>query len=195
MATSTTFYIYNILLLQGVATAYDSDGEPDVEPQDNTSVEHMVSPLSTPRSGTHTSARGKEVVKTPTIQSQKEVKKAANKRKGQDEDLLAVACDTLKRSKDQDRHDTFGKNVANSLRLMTIEQQIFAEKIISDVLFEGRLGNLNRMTLGRQNAPSQPFPNTSTSYSTHHQTMPYGSAYYAQPGSSTSMESYSSYDN
>ena len=36
-----------LLLLQGVATAYDSDGEP----QDNTSVEHMVSTLSTPRSG------------------------------------------------------------------------------------------------------------------------------------------------
>ncbi|KAK3765681.1 hypothetical protein RRG08_026157 [Elysia crispata] len=32
---------------EGVATAYDSDGEP----QDNTSVEHMVSTLSTPRSG------------------------------------------------------------------------------------------------------------------------------------------------
>ena len=126
------------------------------------------------------------------------MKKAAKKRKGQDEDILAMACQTLKSSKDQDRHDTFGKNVANRLRQMTTEQQIFAEKIISDVLFEGRLGNLNRMTrfdLGNQYAPAQPLPTSSTSYSMHHQIMPQNSAYYPQPGSSSSMESYRSYDN
>ena len=66
------------------------------------------------------------------------------KKKAPEEDLLAIACNTLKNSSNTDKYDIFGQHVASAMRDMSREQQIYAEKIISDVLFEGRLGKLSR---------------------------------------------------
>ncbi|KAF7996482.1 hypothetical protein HCN44_002114 [Aphidius gifuensis] len=44
----------------------------------------------------------------------------------------------------EDEFDAIGKNVAVKLRNMRIDQRIFAEKLLNDVLFEGQLGTLNR---------------------------------------------------
>ncbi|KAG8335677.1 hypothetical protein J6590_062499 [Homalodisca vitripennis] len=42
----------------------------------------------------------------------------------------------------EDRHDIFGKNVANVLREVLVPQRILAEKFINDVLFHAQMGTL-----------------------------------------------------
>ncbi|KAG7160612.1 52 kDa repressor of the inhibitor of the protein kinase-like isoform X3 [Homarus americanus] len=67
------------------------------------------------------------------------------KRKRQDacDNILSLIGERLQSSR-QDEFDIIGKNVNNKLRRLSREQQLFAERLINDVLFEGGLANLNR---------------------------------------------------
>jgi hypothetical protein len=63
------------------------------------------------------------------------------------ERLLGLACETLTQNKSNDRCEIFGSNVAVKLKVMSREQQLLAEKIISEVLFYGELGQLTLHTV------------------------------------------------
>ncbi|KAK3800659.1 hypothetical protein RRG08_003066 [Elysia crispata] len=120
----------------------------------------------------------------------REAKKTNNKRQTPDNDILTLACKTLQSANAEDGHDIFGQNVANKLRQMTNEQQIFAEKIISDVLFEGRLGNL--CWLSKLDTGGQPLRFQQAGPTNYY---PHDSAVsYVHPGSSNMTETYRTYD-
>lgn len=56
----------------------------------------------------------------------------------------ATAASTpLSNQRTEDEYDAIGVNVACKLRVMTTHQRIIAEKLISDVLFNGQLDNLS----------------------------------------------------
>ncbi|XP_055907183.1 uncharacterized protein LOC129942337 [Eupeodes corollae] len=50
---------------------------------------------------------------------------------------------TFDHPRQNDEFDAVGTNVASKLRVMNHTQRIIAEKVISDILFNGQLGNLN----------------------------------------------------
>ncbi|XP_050303709.1 uncharacterized protein LOC126741360 [Anthonomus grandis grandis] len=52
----------------------------------------------------------------------------------------------LDSKKEKDEYDIVGKNVANKLRGLPKEVSLVAEKLITDILFEAQLGNINRNT-------------------------------------------------
>lgn len=106
-------------------------------------------------------------ISTPTIppdQSVQQLKKNTRKRKGPENDLLAIACPTLKNSSKSDRGDILGQHVVGTIRETAEQPQIFAEKMISDVLFEDRLSNLSR---ARHFNPTDLQNGTSATYSKH----------------------------
>ena len=61
-------------------------------------------------------------------------------------EFLDLARKTLETNLHNDKHDLFGQYVAKTLQEMSPEQQIFAEKLMSDVLFQGRCGHLSKDT-------------------------------------------------
>ncbi|GFO42858.1 protein stand still [Plakobranchus ocellatus] len=70
----------------------------------------------------------------------------SSKRKSEQDDLLAIARERLlnpQPTPKEDAFDYFGKTMAHKLRDLPREQQIFAEKLCSDVMFEAALGRLS----------------------------------------------------
>ncbi|KAG8314511.1 hypothetical protein J6590_091426 [Homalodisca vitripennis] len=58
-------------------------------------------------------------------------------------ELLQTVNEHFKRPRpSEDRHDIFGKNVANVLREVLVPQRILAEKFINDVLFHAQISTL-----------------------------------------------------
>ncbi|KAK3794427.1 hypothetical protein RRG08_047058 [Elysia crispata] len=110
---------------QDIINVENSSVHSDVEQLDNVDDDTQSTATILPRSSPQ--------------EPRREAKETNNKRQAPDNDILTLACKTLQSANAEDGHDIFGQNVANKLRQMTNEQQIFAEKIISDVLFEGRL--------------------------------------------------------
>lgn len=64
------------------------------------------------------------------------------KRKDDSELLISLACKRLSQPKNE--FDLIAKTWANDLQKMDYMQQLYAKKAISEILFEGQLGNLNR---------------------------------------------------
>lgn len=59
------------------------------------------------------------------------------------DEVLSLIGQRLTSTKQEDEHDLFGRTVAYKIRSMTEEQRNIAEKLINDVLFDGRIGYLN----------------------------------------------------
>ncbi|XP_017486231.1 PREDICTED: myb-like protein Q [Rhagoletis zephyria] len=57
--------------------------------------------------------------------------------------LFGNSYTTTATHRQEDEYDAIGMNVASKLRVMNPTQRIIAEKLISDVLFNGQLDNLN----------------------------------------------------
>lgn len=58
--------------------------------------------------------------------------------------VLSLVNDRLQDLGTEDMFEITGKNVGSELRILTKEQRIIAEKLISDVLYEAQLGTLAR---------------------------------------------------
>lgn len=58
--------------------------------------------------------------------------------------VLSLVNDRLQDLGTEDMFEITGKNVASELRILTNEQRIIAEKLISDVLYEAKLGTFNK---------------------------------------------------
>lgn len=59
-------------------------------------------------------------------------------------DLMNKVGKKLENLNPKDSFNIFGEHVANKLRTLTVEQNIFAQKLINDVLFEGEMESLTR---------------------------------------------------
>lgn len=70
-------------------------------------------------------------------------RKAVPKEDATDE-VLKVVGKTLESLKQEDAFEVFGKHVAHKLRGVASSQNIIAQKLISEILFEAELGALNR---------------------------------------------------
>jgi hypothetical protein len=67
----------------------------------------------------------------------------------------------------EDMFEITGKNVASELRILTKEQRIIAEKLISDVLNEAQLGSLtrnSRLIVNGRHGYTSPISTTFTMY-------------------------------
>ncbi|XP_046986329.1 uncharacterized protein LOC124556414 [Schistocerca americana] len=60
------------------------------------------------------------------------------------DEILSLVDKKLNTMQPPDPFDTFGQHVANKLRALTPQQNIIAQKLINDVLFEGDMEALNR---------------------------------------------------
>ncbi|RUS88474.1 hypothetical protein EGW08_003732, partial [Elysia chlorotica] len=81
-------------------------------------------------------------VTTPNVAGKK---KNTGRKRNSDEELLGIARARLLHPQmppSEDQYDAFGKNVAHRLRNLPNMQRIYAQKIISDILFEAEVGNL-----------------------------------------------------
>lgn len=69
--------------------------------------------------------------------------------------MLVTVRDYFKRpSSVEDRYDLFGKTIAMRLRALDKRQQLLAEKIIYDTMFEAEMGNINTQLYQYQSQPS-----------------------------------------
>ncbi|GBP85986.1 hypothetical protein EVAR_57462_1 [Eumeta japonica] len=75
---------------------------------------------------------------TPSPSSTPELPSFPRKRKDDTSNQMFCLI-TQRLSQQKDDFDIFGRNVASKLRTMTIEQKIFAEKLINDVIFNGQM--------------------------------------------------------
>lgn len=64
-----------------------------------------------------------------------------------DDETFVVSCKRLRNSPTADKFDTFGQTVAHNLREMSSKQYLHAQKLISEVLYEGSLENLSRRSI------------------------------------------------
>lgn len=60
------------------------------------------------------------------------------------DNILSVIGERLQSSRVEDEFDIVVMNLGNKLRRLSREQQLFAERLMIEVLCEGELGNLNR---------------------------------------------------
>jgi len=67
--------------------------------------------------------------------------------------VLSLVNDRLQDLGKENMFEITGKNVASKLRILTKEQRIIAEKLLSDVLYEAQLGSLTRNSRLIVNAP------------------------------------------
>lgn len=65
---------------------------------------------------------------------------AKRKLRKESEKLLRVVCERLQ---NEDEDDIVGKCVANKLRKLDPTMKVYAEKLITDVLYHAQLGMLN----------------------------------------------------
>lgn len=100
------------------------------------------------------------------------MQRARKKVKGSFGNPISVIVEKLDQLEKQDATDAQGVVFADKLRKLQPMQRIFAEKIISDVLFEGQLNNLNRYTtLTNLNQEIQPIQLIDFDQSTQEQRM------------------------
>lgn len=86
----------------------------------------------------------------------------------QQNELLSLACGYLAKDNKQDSDLDIAKVWASKLKTLDLNQRIFAEKAINDVLFEAQLGTLNRnsVKINSQNTiENYSQPSTSTDFS------------------------------
>ncbi|XP_012938663.1 uncharacterized protein LOC101861586 [Aplysia californica] len=126
-----------------------TDMEESLSPKAGSEMSLLDVKEEPPSAETLTSLSQSQHSQLPTVYKQlmPEVSEALlhkKKRKTNDDELIKAACLRLLNPANDDEHDNFGKNVAHKLRRLTTEQQIYAEKLISDVLFEAQLGSLTR---------------------------------------------------
>ena len=62
-------------------------------------------------------------------------------------ELISLATNRLLQDSLEDEYDILAKTWANELRKMDPKHQLLAKKVISDVLFEVRCGNLSRTSV------------------------------------------------
>ena len=74
------------------------------------------------------------------------------------ENVLTLIGERITSSRPEDEFDIVGKNVATKLRKMTADMQLLAEKLITDVLFQGLSGKLTTNTELKDS--STPYPLT-----------------------------------
>lgn len=79
------------------------------------------------------------------------------------ENVLTLIGEHITSSRPEDEFDIVGKNVATKLRKMTADMQLLAEKLITDVLFQGLSGKLT--TNMELKDSSTPYPLTYVSSS------------------------------
>lgn len=114
----------------------------------------------------------------PAAAPRPQLAKYNRKRKSDDEELLKVARARLLNpvpKSPEDEFDIFGKGVACRLRNLPRDQRIHAQKYISDILYEGELGQLS--------------PPTSRSF------MPTGERYFIPSNSNSSNANYTTAGN
>lgn len=88
---------------------------------------------------------------TPSIKRKLPTKSQRNSEQKKEE-LLDLACKTLGRVTQpidhkpaEDQFDAFGKKIGYDLRELDRRQRIYAEKLIADVIYYGKLGSLNEL--------------------------------------------------
>lgn len=64
------------------------------------------------------------------------------------ENILSLACKNFQRNT-SDHYTSFGDIVAHKLRTMDPKQAIYAEKVISDILYQGQMKYLSTLTIER----------------------------------------------
>ena len=111
----------------------DNVADVDDEPSGNTDSDATPS-----TSSAGSNAQGRE---SPPI-------KRGRKRLSQNntDKVMGLLGNRLALSRNEDEYDCIGKNIAVKLRKMSNNMRIYAEKIISDVLYEGELGTLSANT-------------------------------------------------
>ena len=68
---------------------------------------------------------------------------STRKRRIQDDQVLMMSCETQRDTPNRDRFDSFGQIVSQTLRQMPGRQYLYAQKLMSDILFAGELGTLS----------------------------------------------------
>ena len=140
------FQIYNDPVLQGIEATADATSEPVA----STSVNSIAPPTDTLARTDSGSSSGSLSTHTreprPTSSTPR---KCRRKMPCDDSDeVIHEALNQLKElsSKEEDGNASFGSVVANDPSLMSPNSRIYAKKLISDILFLGKLGNLSSAT-------------------------------------------------
>ncbi|XP_055856126.1 uncharacterized protein LOC129919292 [Episyrphus balteatus] len=75
---------------------------------------------------------------------------------GQQQQHICSTCPCI--AAQENEYDKIGKAWASELKLMTLDQQIFAKRAIAEIIFEGQLGGLSRNSvLQRRGGDGDPF--------------------------------------
>lgn len=99
---------------------------------------------STPREERpHTSASG-YITSSSSRTSLKKQRRQTNSNDDRTTEVLQLAEEKLKEIKDEDAFDVFGKHIAFKLRSLTERQNMFAQKLINDVIFEAQMETLTK---------------------------------------------------
>lgn len=96
-------------------------------------------------SGTPSSGHAHQLPSCSTLRSQRyQHKKKMRPDYDKTDEVMALVGKKLESCKEDDCYDTFAKHVANKLRALTGQQNMFAQKMINDVLFEAEMESLSR---------------------------------------------------
>ncbi|XP_046986069.1 uncharacterized protein LOC124556087 [Schistocerca americana] len=122
---------------------HECEGENDIE---NVAIEDTDSNPVTPVTGESTPMTPVTPRSSNSNNSLSNAPRGKRKRSMEDKtgEILSLVGKKLNTMQPPDPFDTFGQHVANKLRALTPQQNIIAQKLINDVLFEGDMESLNR---------------------------------------------------
>ncbi|KAF5277500.1 hypothetical protein FQR65_LT03838 [Abscondita terminalis] len=164
-------HILIVCLLQLADTRRSESQQSQNQNHDSRSISSPSSSTTLTRSSTQVSLVERNISTPESIGRPQRCKKPRRKRDLGDggdkaEQILNIVSKKL--NNPEDEFDIIGKNVAIKLRQLPSQSQLFAEKLINDVLFKARLGQINEYTTVMSHPPTYQTsmsPNLQSSFS------------------------------